>query len=105
MYLFIYLFIGCLLVCLFLRVSCHNKNKILKEKQNQRERETGIDLIVNNHNYYLIMIIILIFTLQRRLEVMQLDVFNLQYINTNINVCLLIKFSPLKHKTIEHQLY
>ncbi len=62
-------------------------------------------LVVNNHNNHLIMIIILIITLQRRLEVMQLDVFNLQYINTNINVCLLIEFSPLKHKTIENQLY
>ncbi len=79
--------------------------KILKEKQNQRERETGMDLVVNNHNNHLIMIIILIFTLQRRLEVIQLEVFNLQYINTNINVCLLIEFSPLTHKTIEHQLY
>ncbi len=79
MYLFIYLFIGCLLVCLFLRVSCHNKNmqlKILKEKQNQRERETGMDIVVNHHNNNLIKIIILIFTLQRRLEAMQLDVFN-----------------------------
>ncbi len=64
-----------------------------------------MDLVVNNHNNNLIMIIILIITLQRRLEVMQLDVFNLQYINTNINVCLLVKFSSLKHKTIEHQLY
>ncbi len=79
MYLFIYIFIGCLLVCLFLRVSCHNKNmqlKILKEKQNQRERETGMDIVVNHHNNHLIMIIILIITLQRRLDVMQLDVFN-----------------------------
>ncbi len=66
------------MVCLF-RVSCHNKNmqlKILKEKQNQRERETGMDIVVNHHNNHLIMIIILIFTLQRRLEVIQLDVFN-----------------------------
>ncbi len=64
------LFIGCLSVCSFLRVSCHNKNKqfkILKEKINQRERETGMDLIVNNHNNHMIMIIILIITLQQRL--------------------------------------
>ncbi len=64
---------------MFLRVSCHNKNmqlKILKEKINQRERETGMGLVGNNHNNNLIMIIILIITLQRRLEVMQHDVFN-----------------------------
>ncbi len=64
------LFIGCLSVCSFLRVSCHNKNKqfkILKEKINQKERETGMDLIVNNHNNHMIMIIILIITLQQRL--------------------------------------
>ncbi len=79
--------------------------KILKEKYNQRERETGMGLVGNNHNNNLIIIIILIITLQRRLEVIQHDVFNLQYINTNINVCLLIKFSSLKHKTIAHQLY
>ncbi len=65
----------------------------------------GMGLVVNNHNNNLIMIIILIITLKRRLEVIQLDVFNLQYISTNINVCLLIEFSSLKHKTIEHQLY
>ncbi len=35
-----------------------------------------MDLVVNNHNNHLIMIIILIISLQRRLEVMQLDVFN-----------------------------